>query len=229
MEKRLIGVLSAALVGALLVIAFLAGRLSVKPDVVNAPGVQAAQSETASKQQPAAVLPVPVQISAPPDNRQPHPETPVARPVQMPVQIPLQDPHHAETPQTSGTVPDPAVVAYFARIDAIQVEGNGDPTAFAQSMVGGIEQGDSSQMDKLIGEAKQALSKIREVRPPVSCVEYHRRLIEALNESVGGLERFRNTIEKHDMNSVASVATELEGTQQKINDLESLRKHLLDH
>jgi hypothetical protein len=145
----------------------------------------------------------------------------------------VPDPHTPEasiTPEASTTpeaIPYTAVASYFAQIDAIQVEGGSDPTAFAQAMLGGLERGDSSQLDKFVADARLALGRARDLHPPPACNEYHRKLIEAMTESVSGLERFRTSIEKQDMDGVTSVVKQLEGSQQKINDLQSMRKLLL--
>ena len=72
-----------------------------------------------------------------------------------------------------------------------------------------------------------------EVLPPPSPRKYWTRrgvaewLIETLSESVTGLEQFRNAIAKNDLDSITSVAQQLQGTQKKVNDLESMRKQLL--
>jgi hypothetical protein len=81
--------------------------------------------------------------------------------------------------------------------------------------------------DKLVDDAKLALRQATDVRPPLACAEYHQRLIEALSESVAGLEKFRNAIKESDLDRVASVAAQLQSAQQKVNDLDFMREQLL--
>jgi hypothetical protein len=50
---------------------------------------------------------------------------------------------------------------------------------------------------------------------------------KALSESVAGLEKFRNAIKESDLDSVASVAAQLQSAQQKVNDLDFMREQLL--
>jgi hypothetical protein len=229
MQKRLIAVLSASLIVALLVIAYLAGRMSVQ----RPPAPQAATVIRNDKpvQQAAATPPVDATRDGSPVDRQiPTPaksEVPSAPPIPVPpaTAVPSAQP---ETPRPS-TAPatDPAVAAYFARVDAVQVEGSGDPTAFAQGILAGIQSEDFSQIDKLVADAKAALNQAGGIRPPSVCAEYHRRLLEALKESVAGLQSFRTAIEKHDPDAVLSVANQLQDAQQKINDLQSMRRQLL--
>lgn len=107
------------------------------------------------------------------------------------------------------------------------MEGSGDPNAFAQGIIGGIQSGDFSQMDKLVNNAKLALSQATSLQPPPAAAEYHRQLVETLSESVEGLEKFRAAIAKGDLDSMTSVAQQLQSTQKKVNDLEAMRKQLL--
>jgi hypothetical protein len=225
MEKRLIVILSISLVAALLVIAYQAGRMSVKTNG-STPQTQAVTgAEKRTETAPVSAPPV-EQRAAPPNEEQrplPFPSVPKA-------QLPLPREEHADTPHgPSETGSAAAIASYFAKIDAIHVEGSGDPTTFAEGILGGIQSGDSSKIDKLVDDAKLALGQATGVRPPLECAEYHRQLIEALSESVAGLEKFRNAIQKSDLDSVASVAAQLQSAQQKINDLDFMRKQLLGH
>jgi hypothetical protein len=240
MEKRLIAILSVSLVAALMMIAFQAGKLSVKPSegtpqtspVVRAEKPAEAQITIESERlSEAAPL-----ISPPIDPRAASAD--LAQLLQ-PLQTSPDAPHHSEPlPLPRGEQANPphrpsdtgsaaAVASYFSKIDAIHVEGSGDPTAFAQGILGGIQSGDSSQMDKLVNDAKLALGQADSVKPPSVCADYHRRLIETLSESVSGLEKFRNAIQTSDLAGITSVAAQLQSTQKKINDLELMRKQLL--
>jgi hypothetical protein len=223
MEKRLIAILSVSLIAALLVIAFQAGRMSVKinestPQTVAITGADK-RSET-------------VPVSAPRVDQWPASAYKEQQPLPFPgaskAELPLPGYEHADAQHGPSEADSAAAIAsYFAKIDAIHVEGSGDPTTFAQGILGGIERGDPSKIDKLVDDAKVALGQANGVRPPLACAEYHRRLIEALSQSVAGLENFRNAIEKSDLDSVASVAAQLQSAQQKINTLDIMRKQLL--
>jgi len=233
MEKRLIAILSVSLMAALLVIAFMAGRMSVKPNGPTHETVAVSGGEKPAQAAPVS-SPTVEQRPGPGEKDQllsqnPSAQSSIPQSPRVPdakVAFPREE-HTDARPRPSDTGSAAPIASYFAKIDAIQVPGTGDPTAFAQGILGGLQNGDSSQIDKLVNDAKHALAQATEVRPPSACAEYHRRLIESLSESVAGLEKFRTAIEKSDLNGVASVVAQLQGAQQKINNLESMRKQLL--
>ena len=241
MEKRLVAGLSISLVAALIVIAFQAGKLSVRQNesIPPAATVTATQklAEPIDAPKPAEVAsisPPPVDQHAPSTDKQQQPlvlppPTPATTPRSYtPPPEPLPRVEHPAPPRpASETGSSAAIASYFAKVDAIQVEGSGDPTTFAQGILGGIQSGDTSQMDRLVNNAKLALGEATSLQPPPACTEYHRRLIETLSESVTGLEKFRDAIAKSDLDSITSVAQQLQSTQKKVNDLESMRKQLL--
>ena len=206
MERRLVVGLAIGLGASLLVIAFLAGRLSREP-LAQSPAVPVAA---------AVAAPAP---SPPPEALgEKHAEGPAQTPSPSPVER-QQVPH---TPNDSA-----AIAGYFAKIDAIQVTGSGDPMAFAQGILKGIERGDTSGLDTLVGVAKTALTQARGVQPPPSCADYHRRLLEILRESADGMVRMREAIAKGDMDSISALAVQFQAAQQKVDDLERMKKQLL--
>jgi len=235
MEKRLIAILSVSLIAALLVIAFMAGRMSVQTNESAVRTAAVTGSGRPVEPPPAAspvsapvsppVLPPPVEQRQAPADKQQQP-LPLSRAPEP--QLPLRREDRAEAPHAAPqTGPAPAITSYFAKIDAIQVEGSGDPDVFAQAIIGGIEHGDSSQINKLVDDAKLALGKATSVSPPPACAEYHRRLIETLSESVAGLEKFRTAMLSNDLGSVASVAMDFQTVQQKVKGLDLMKKQLL--
>ena len=80
------------------------------------------------------------------------PEVPSVREPQTPAHEPQVQSETRPAPQEPGA--KSAIVSYFAKMDAIHVEGTGDPTTFAQGILGGIEHGDMSGIDSLIADAK---------------------------------------------------------------------------
>ena len=233
MEKRLIAILSVSLVAALMVIAFQAGKLSVRQNESPPPAATVATPQTRAEPatpvappRPIEVAPIPpppVEQRAPSVERQQQPLLTPAPPA-----VPTPRVEHPEPPRPAPqTNPSAALTSYFAKVDAIQVGGSGDPNTFAQGIIGGIQSGDFSQMDKLVDDAKLALSQATSLQPPPAAAEYHRRLVETLSESVTALEKFREAIAKSDLDSITSVAQQLQSTQKKVNDLEIMKKQLL--
>jgi outer membrane biosynthesis protein TonB len=236
-EKRLVAVLSVSLVAALIVIAYQAGKLSAVRQNESIPP-PAAVTASEKPEEAAPIPPPPVEPAAPPVDKPqepllppppstpaetPRPYAPPPSPSALPPRVEHTEPPHPP-PQTGSSA---AIASYFAKVDAIHVEGSGDPNTFAQGIISGIQSGDSSQMDRLVNNAKFALSQATSLQPPPAAAEYHRRLIETLSESVAGLEKFRDAIAKSDLDSITSVAQQFQSTQKKVNDLESMRKQLL--
>jgi len=218
-----------------MVIAFQGGKLSVKPKELTPPPAVVTRAEKPAEEaqrtaETAPVSPPPVgQPAAPADKEEfvPRPQPGLgALRAYVPPPLPREERAPA-LPRPSDTSSAPAIASYFSKVDAIHVEGSGDPTAFAEGILGGIQSGDSSQMNKLVNDARVALRQAAAVQPPTPCAEYHRRLIEALSESVAGLEKFSTAVQTSDLASITSVAAQLQTTQQKINDLELMRKQLL--
>jgi hypothetical protein len=227
-EKRLIAGLAAALAAALLVIAFLIGRMTGAANV------------------PAAVqAPVIVQRETPHDPPTPALQPPVAAPNEdqpalsvreTPPPSQQQTPPVREQPSAASDQRTPvprqsgeaaAIASYFAKIDAIRVAGTGDPMVVAQGILGGIERGDTSGIDRLVDSAKLALSQAKGLQPPPSCAGYHQRLLGALSEAAGEMARMREAIVKSDLDGVTALAPQLQATQQKIEDLDRMKKQLL--
>jgi hypothetical protein len=112
-------------------------------------------------------------------------------------------------------------------MDAIHVEGSGDPATFAQGILAGIERGDMSGIDSLVANAKIALAQAAAMQPPLPCAEYHRRMIDALSEAAAEMAKIREAIKTSDVNAITAIAPQLQTTQQKINDLDQMKKQLL--
>jgi hypothetical protein len=207
-QKKLIVALSVGLGASLLVIAFLVGRMT-------APAVKSVESQPVAApeiEQPSAD----VQRDTP-SVPAPQPELPTGKTL-----LPFREFVASPAPATSSPV-----IAYFAKIDAIQSVGAGDPTMFAQGIVGGLQAGDTSGLDSLVKNAKTALAQATAVQPPPACAEYHRRLLESLSESVVGMERMRSALKSGDISVLSALTSQFQNSQQKVDDLERMRKQLL--
>lgn len=222
MEKRLIAALSVGLFVALLVIAFLAGRMTstssappakapslVEREPQRDPPLPAVQQEEHPRVTPAEIQPPAHQDAA------------VVRDSSAPASALEQRQVSREPVEKS------AIAAYFVKMDAIQVAGSGDPSAVAQGILGGIQSGDTSGLDALVDNAQRALAQATAVQPPPLCIDYHRRLLGVLSEEVAGVTRMRDAIKKGDMNSVTALGAQFQTTQQRVEDLERIRKQLL--
>lgn len=222
----MIAALSVSLSAALLVIAFLVGRMTRTQSGPTPQSPVVIEHET-----PREPTPLPVRTA-----EQPGLTVPDMHPPLPPEAVLVHEPHSpAYEPQVqSETRPAPnepgaksAIVSYFAKMDAIHVEGTGDPTTFAQGILGGIEHGDMSGIDSLIADAKIGLAQATATQPPLPCAEYHRRMIDALSEAAAELAKIREAIRTSDANAITAIAPQLQTTQQKINELDQMKKQLL--
>ena len=222
-QKRLLIGLSASLGAALLVIAFLVGRMTVAPV---APG-PAAEAHPKSTSDTSAVP-----SSTSPANPQAAP-TLSDRSSTTPAGEQSSQPSYSLAPSTgSRTISSPsatkeAITSYFAKMDSIQVAGSGDTTSFAQGILEGIKGGDLSRVDELVKSAKSALTQARSVQPPPPCAEYHSRLLAVLSDSVTGMEQFRTALQNNDSKAMLSLAARFQSKQQELDRLEALKKQLL--
>src|SRR5204862_4253769 len=96
--------------------------------------------------QPVPVVTPSIKNELPPDPVQPMRSPEIAR---HELEQPPRPGTHQQVAPVASMEPN-AVASYFAKIDAIQVEGGGDPTAFAQGILSGVQGGDLSRVDALV-------------------------------------------------------------------------------
>jgi len=225
-EKRLIAALSVSLGAALLVIAFLVGRMTRTSSGPTLQSPVVIEHETQREPTPLPVRPAEQPGLTVPDIHPPlPPEVPSVREPQTPAHEPQVQSETRPAPHEPGA--KSAIVSYFEKMDAIHVEGSGDPATFAQGILAGIERGDMSGIDSLVANAKIALAQAAAMQPPLPCAEYHRRMIDALSEAAAEMAKIREAIKTSDVNAITAIAPQLQTTQQKINDLDQMKKQLL--
>jgi len=214
--KRLVAALVAGLGCALLVIAFLLGRLTARPTEVvlqpastpPGPGVAmvAAQSPAVA---PAEPTPPTSPVSVPGGETSPPPSFGGGPPVSTEEPGPIgASPLRLEA-APSGQ--EPAIDAYFAQVEALDQVGAGDPQAFARSLLASVTSGDFSGFDDLLGKAKRQQERLRSITPPPRCHEYHRLALSLSGESVAMLETLRAALAEGDTVSLMAMATRAQG------------------
>jgi hypothetical protein len=221
-EKQLTMALASALACALLVIAFLLGRVSA-PRVEPTPAVARAQ---------AAEIPVsagPTMTPAPATNAPFTPE-PVAIPTSEPTSRPalaLQVPTDS-APQSPPPVRTPAsserelVAAYFGQVDRLEDFGAGDPQAFASSLMDSVSTGDFTKFDELLARSRTQRDRLRAVTPPRSCAEHHKFALALSADSVAMMERLRAALIKGDTAGLLAMATEARTLEAQAGRLKAM-------
>ena len=207
----------------LLAVAFLLGRAS-GPAAPQAPA-PAAHAEPVA---PAAAPPAPVPgftplASAPEPVRPAEPSLVPAAPVVAP------PPHAAPepAPPTAGPVPAPevpdaaAVAGYFAALDAIGPSGPaGDPQSLAGGLATALAQGDTSGVDRLIGETEESRARLLAIAPPAACAAHHRETLASLDDALGMLRALKAAAGSDDpataLVDVATRSTALKGRAEAL-------------
>jgi hypothetical protein len=247
-DRRTVLALSVALGAALLVIAFLLGRDSVR----TAP--REAVSEEAAR--PAGLDPDPVERSTeresgrrwpawadltdddPPDVRAADSSRGVVERIEVDPgdSFALTQNRNQPQPQTRPNVPgdtrpspqEMSVEAYFQEVDLIHSEeGAGDPNAFAMDLIKGGLGGATSGFDQLIADTKQMEREMQSLTPPATCEAYHEASIEALVESRDMIERMKRAIVGRDLEQLNAIALQSKVLQKKAQAMKEMRKQIL--
>jgi hypothetical protein len=221
-RSGLVIALGAGLGCALLVIAFLLGRVTARP------------AETVRIVEPAQAVVVPAESRIP--------AAPVSEPtaVVLPVReaggtppdwggwIPPSTPDARGAP-ASNTAPypprsadQPAIAGYFAGIEKIDDVGAGDPQAFATSMLQSMSSGDFSGFDDLLGKSRQQLERLRGITPPRACLEHHRLALSLSADSVAMMERLKAALMRGDSAGLLTIATEGRDLETQANALKTM-------
>ncbi len=193
------------LVGSLLGVAFLAGRVSApQPVVVTRPAPPTAAPA-------AAPLPAPEPVAT----------------ASAPSPAPAATAPPAPAPEPDGAAPDAAVPAYLAALDAALTTSaaGGDPDELAQAIVADALSGSTVGIDTLIENTRRARARAAGLQPPSPAAELHRQTLSLLDDTLTVYADLRAGITKRDLASLDSLqprAAEL-GRKAAAIDAESTR------
>ena len=120
------------------------------------------------------------------------------------------------------------VRSYFQEVDLIQSEaGAGDPNAFAMDLIKGGLGGATSGFDQLIEDTRVMEQAMQDVTPPASCESYHQASIDALVESREMIERMKRAIVGRDIGELNAIALQSKALQRKAQALKEMRQRIL--
>ena len=123
---------------------------------------------------------------------------------------------------TGSTVSD-----YFSSVDMIRSEaGAGDPNTFAMGLIKAGMGGSTAGFDQLITDAKRMEDEIRQLTPPPACTEYHQANLNALAESRVILEEMKSAFAKRDFSRLTATAQEAGTLQHKARELQRMRQRI---
>lgn len=200
MESRgLVTILLAALGVCLLVIGIFIGRETTRP-------------------------PEPIAQPAPPPSQKPLPpifEPPPAAPAAPPA---------APSAAPSAPAIDPAekkrVADYFRAVDRLQNVDVDNPEASAQALINGAAGGDTSGLDKLIQQARDAERGARALVPPPPCAAFHKRLLVLLADSREMAQLLARGFQSGDLSSLPSMMTRAQAEKSRQEALAHDEKEL---
>jgi len=120
-----------------------------------------------------------------------------------------------------------AMNEYFGKVHALQVGPPGtSPQSFAQQMLSDTMNGDTSGIDGLLKEAKDAERKAKDLRPPTGAEGYHRKLIDLLGDSARLLASEREALITKNSDQLMSLVSTAKRLEQKALALEEEEKSL---
>ncbi len=116
---------------------------------------------------------------------------------------------------------------YLDRMDAIRYgEEAADPNAFAVALINAGMSGSTEGFDELIADTEGMEQEMKSITPPPSCEKYHEASLEALGHGRAILIELKNAISTRDVSKVAEVAQEAAALQAKVDELTRLETNL---
>ncbi len=220
-NRKIVIALGSALGLSLLMIAFLLGRLSAKPEIVTI-------ATPASN--PSASTPAPAALAAPESPHPPIEAAPAAADAATPLSparsnAPIQEIAPAPPSGINAMATSPErqqVAAYFAEVDRLEDMGAGDPQAFASSMMQSLSSGDFSEFDKLLEKARAQRQRLLAIVPPPACAEHHRLARTLSADSVAMLERLKAALMKGDSMALMGIASDGKTLETQANQLKAM-------
>ncbi len=201
-DRRVIWILSVALVLSLIGLAFVLGRASAP--------APAAMSAAAAVQGP---------LSPPLGTPSHGPEAAPGADSSGPSGIPplVEDPNPSmaslATPLPSGSE-RPAVQAYFAALDALQAQGLGsDPQGLAQEVAQGLGKGDPASLDRVLKETERLRHNVSQLQVPPPCATHHQACLAGLDDSLRLLRGLRG----------AGATADAAGLQQLLGSAQAMQ------
>lgn len=226
-KNVLLGIL-AALLAALLLIAFLLGRESKKETL---PVQEQNFTATAPPAEVREVFPPPVQsFSAPSSSPAFFPQS--RQTPQMPQALQSSPP-----PPPAGPTPfnAPAIAKqetarnYFQQMDDIgsSEEMSGNLNEMASIMVQGAFKGDFSSIDDLIARCRRLQGQVQALVVPPPCTEFHRKTLGVLDASCQLYVELKTLIQKGDLSGLSRLTAQANSLKGAAKELENMQKEIL--
>ncbi len=120
-----------------------------------------------------------------------------------------------------------AVRDYLLRMNQIQsASGAGDPNTFAMGLIKAGLGGATSGFDRLIDDTLRMETEIKSLTPPAACQRYHEASLEGVLESRAMLEDLKGAVVAKDIAKLSEVAREASVLQTKANALKAMEREI---
>ncbi len=194
--------LGGALLIALLAIAFLLGR-----ETVRAPQPETAARSTTTTATPVAPLP-------PPSVELPRAALPAAPGMPRLPSAPAVD--GGASPLRAG------VAAYFDAVDHLQPgELPADGEGFAGEVLRGALAGDASRFNAFLRQAEESRTALLRIAPPPPCREYHRQALALIDDGIAVLKTLSGALAGGDTSGLAGAAMHAGALQGRMKELQT--------
>ena len=128
----------------------------------------------------------------------------------------------ADEPDRAGPASERgAVRAYLDAVDRIQPgKMSGDAEGTANEMAAALAKGDTSDLDRMIGETEAAKEKLAALTPPAPCAAHYRESLGSLDDALAMLRSLKTAMESSDpaaqLSAVVTRATALRSRSEAL-------------
>ena len=221
--RALLIALAGLLVATLVTSAFLLGREAGRAET-------AAATDVAADAPPATVEPDPSRRTAtrprprpaPPRRVEPDPAPP-PRSTTFPPPAPAPRPSAPAEPAVDPTE-RAAVARYFEQVDEISggAAGAGDPETMAMAMLTQATSGDWSQFDELGDTQRSMARRLRGLRVPPVCRDYHQKMVTLLGAGATLLDTVKQGVQSGSLGALSTLTTTAQRLQTDAEEAQRL-------
>ncbi|MEM9728648.1 MAG: hypothetical protein AAF997_08690 [Myxococcota bacterium] len=116
---------------------------------------------------------------------------------------------------------------YFEQMDAIRAgEEMGDPNAFAMGIVRSAFSGSTEGISSLVDDTAEIQSKMQAITPPAEAADYHEASLAALAQGKALMEDLQRAIETQDVQRLSGIAAKAKALQSTTRELELREQQL---
>jgi hypothetical protein len=132
----------------------------------------------------------------------------------------------APSPDQSGEIRG-KVQDYLNKIRTFQSGPVGvSPEKFSESLAEGIAKGNLDEFDKLVSEVKRVQDEANAIQPPEPCRELHEKLLEVIGESREMLEEVRTALNVNDISQLKVIGSKAQVLQSKAQTVDGLMEKI---